>query len=221
MRWQETCCHTKCNYGRKYPLWPTWRCKRLRTRPKYWIISFFKCNWNLHNWHGAGSEPWVILRLFLIFQNSSLMILIKRILIKKKACNSCKISWYFPAPKSIKQMLYNIYFPKLPIKISREIYLNFCYKLLQQNNKFCISDYFLLLHKPHVMSRVFPHSLLFLFLPARSFLGVNCKENTVESKRSNNVRLLLISESPSNQILNLTRISDCWKLLNHQIQAGA
>ena len=39
---------------------------------------------NIHNWLWAGSEPWVILELFLIFQDLSLMILIKIILIKKK-----------------------------------------------------------------------------------------------------------------------------------------
>ena len=70
---------------------PTWGCRRLHTRPKYWIISYFECNWNIHNWLGAGSEPWVILRLFLIFQDLSLMILIKIILIKKKACTSSSL----------------------------------------------------------------------------------------------------------------------------------
>ena len=57
---------------------------RLRTRLKYRKISYYECNWNLYNWLVAGSEPWVILRLFLIFQDLSLMILIKRILIKNK-----------------------------------------------------------------------------------------------------------------------------------------
>ena len=59
-------------------------CRRLCTGLKYRKISYFECYWNLYNWLGAGSEPWVILRLFLIFQDLSLMILIKRILIKKK-----------------------------------------------------------------------------------------------------------------------------------------
>ena len=57
---------------------------RLRTGLKYRKISYYECNWNLYNWLVAGSEPWVILRLFLIFQDLSLMILIKRILIKKR-----------------------------------------------------------------------------------------------------------------------------------------
>ena len=39
------------------------------------------------NWHGAESEPGVILRLFINFQDLSLMILIKRILMKKN-CES-------------------------------------------------------------------------------------------------------------------------------------
>ena len=47
-------------------------------------MSYFECNRNIHNWLWAGSEPWVILELFLIFQDLSLMILIKIILIKKK-----------------------------------------------------------------------------------------------------------------------------------------
>ena len=61
---------------------------RLRTGLKYSKISYYECNWNLYNWLVAGSEPWVILRLFLIFQDLSLMILIKRILIKKKRTES-------------------------------------------------------------------------------------------------------------------------------------
>ena len=44
------------------------------------LKSYFKFKWNSHNWLGAGSEPWVIL---LIFQDLSLMILIKIIVIKK------------------------------------------------------------------------------------------------------------------------------------------
>ena len=46
---------------------------------------------NIHSWLWAGSEPWVILELFLIFPDLSLMILIKIILIKKKTCSS--IPW--------------------------------------------------------------------------------------------------------------------------------
>ena len=42
------------------------RCRRLLTGPKCGKISYFECNWSFHNWLGAGSEPWVILRLFLI-----------------------------------------------------------------------------------------------------------------------------------------------------------
>ena len=59
------------------------RCRRLCTGLRYSIISYFECNWNVHNWLWAGSKPWVLLRLFLIFQYLSLMILIKIILIKK------------------------------------------------------------------------------------------------------------------------------------------
>ena len=66
------------------------------TGPKYGKISYFECNWSLHNWLGAESELWVILRLFLIFQDLSLMILIKRILIKKSVYqliyDSCPIT---------------------------------------------------------------------------------------------------------------------------------
>ena len=49
------------------------------------MISYFKCNRNIHNWLWAGSEPCVILELLLTFQDLSLIILIKIILIKK-AC---------------------------------------------------------------------------------------------------------------------------------------
>ena len=77
MRWQETRRHIQCKYGRKYPWGPSWRCRRLHTGPKYSIISYFECNRNIHSWLLAGSEPWVILELFLVFQDLSLMILIK------------------------------------------------------------------------------------------------------------------------------------------------
>ena len=99
MRWQETRRHIQCKYGRKYPWGPSWRCRRLHTGPKYSIISYFKCNRNIHKWLWAGSEPWVILELFLIFQDLSLMILIKIILIKKSVypsislCSPCKLPY--------------------------------------------------------------------------------------------------------------------------------
>ena len=59
-------------------------------------LSCFECNWNVHNWLWAGSEPWVILELFLICQDLSLMILIKIILKKKRVLLVHK-----PKPKSV------------------------------------------------------------------------------------------------------------------------
>ena len=82
------------------------------TGPKYGKISYFECNWSLHNWLGAESELWVILRLFLIFQDLSLMILIKRILIKKKVCKKSldTIRW---SPEFLQSKLND--FPRLNI----------------------------------------------------------------------------------------------------------
>ena len=102
-------------YGRQYSWGPNWRCRRLRTGPKYWIKSYFKFKWNIHNWLGAGSEPWVILRLFLIFQDLSLMILIKIILIKKRRVSSTFLTTWESSSSFLSILLWFSTFKAVPV----------------------------------------------------------------------------------------------------------